>query len=65
MASQDLNRIVKRMTITRGVQWVALALMTFVLVACGAADVSEEPVGPIAETPTRGHDTSSRLGLSR
>ena len=59
MASKDLNRIVKRMTITRGVQWVALALMIFVSVACGAADVSEEPVGPIAETPTE--DLTPRL----
>ena len=59
IASQDVDEIVKKMPLTRVVQWLALALMMFVLAACGAADVSEEPVEPIAEAPAE--DLTSRL----
>ncbi len=59
LASQDLNRIVKRMTLTRGVQWVALVLTIFALAACGAADMPVEPVEPVAEAPVE--DLTPRL----
>ncbi len=58
-ASQDVNPIVKRMTLTRGAQWVALALTIFVSAACGAADPPEAPVEPVAAAPVE--DLTPRL----
>ncbi len=55
----DVNQIVERMTLLRGVQWVALALTILVSAACGAADVSEGPVEPVAEAPAE--DLTPRL----
>ncbi len=58
-ASQDEDQFVQRMTLMRGVQWVTLALTIFVLAACGAADMPEQPAEPAAEAPAE--DLTARL----
>ncbi len=58
-ASQDVDRIVKRMTLALGVRWAVLALTIFALAACGAADMPEEPVEPVAAAPVE--DVTPRL----
>ena len=58
-ASQNVNPIIKRMSLRRSVQWAALALTIFASAACGAAEVPEAPVEPVAEAPAE--DLTPRL----
>ena len=58
-ASQDVNQVIKRMPLARGVQWAALTLTIFASAACGAADMPEAPVEPVTAAPAE--DLTPRL----